>query len=50
MNTPALVEETGGAGVVIPAQDLLDVASKKLLEIAAPAPFFLVRRHLERVP
>ncbi len=50
VNTPALVEETGGAGVVISAQDLLDVASRKLLEIAEPAPLFQVRRRLGRVP
>jgi hypothetical protein len=37
VNAPAQIVETGGASVAMSAQDLLNLASQKLLEIAEPA-------------
>jgi hypothetical protein len=48
-DAPAQVVEIGGASVVVSAQGLLELASRRLLEIAEPAPLFQVRRDLMRV-
>lgn len=44
VNAPAWIAEIGGASVLVSAQDLLDLASVKLLEIAEPALLIPVRR------
>ncbi|MFI5167083.1 MAG: hypothetical protein ACHQQS_10710 [Thermoanaerobaculales bacterium] len=48
VSAPAPVVEPDGTIVSMTAQDLLNLASQKLLEIAEPTTIFQVRRHLPR--